>query len=89
MIVEPPSSPGVKPIVAELEPAEALSDVGAAATVRGVVVTVADATASPIDDTARIRIEYGVPLVRPVTTSGLVVDTGLLDCHAPPFTWNW
>ena len=90
MIIEdPPLSPGVNAIVAEPEPAVALSDVGAAAVTRGVVVTVADGTASPMDDTARIRIEYAVPLASPVMVSGLVVAAGLRVCHAPPFTWYW
>jgi len=84
-MLEPPSLPEVKLMVACPEPTVAESDVGAPGVVRGVPVAGPDAAPSPSDVTARTRTKYSVPFVRLEIVNGDVVAP--TDTHEPPFNW--
>ena len=71
-------------ISADLSPAVAAVNVGAAPVTRGVTVFVAEAVPGPSLETARILMLYVVPLVRPVMVSGLSVLAGLLVTQFVP-----
>jgi len=84
-MLEPPSLPAVKVMVACPEPTVADSDVGAPGVVLGVPVAGPDAAPSPSDVTARTRTKYSVPFVRLEIVNGDVVAP--TDTHEPPFNW--
>ena len=82
MIAAPPLLAGApKLIVAEALPAVADTEVGAVGTVAGVTLfDAADAGPVPTELAAVTVNVYAVPLVRPVTTSGLPAP----DALSPP-----
>ena len=63
---------------------DAVAAAGADGTVKGFDNTASDATPLPFTFTARIRVEYTVPFVRPVMTSGDVVTGDTEGVHVVP-----
>ena len=68
----------------------AVAAAGADGTVYGFDRTASDAIPLPFGFTARIRVEYTVPLVRPVMTSGDVVtgDAGAVQVVPPSMEYS-
>ena len=67
-------------------PAVAARLVGASGVVTGVTLTAVEAALLPMMLMARSVTWYGVPLVRPVITSGDVAAAGLRVVHDPPLS---
>ena len=77
-------SPALKFTVALPSPATTLLMVGALGVVAGTTVNEVDAAPSPTAFSAKILTVYVVPFVKPVTSMGLVSDTGLRVVHVDP-----
>ena len=58
------------------EVAVGVSNVGVSAAAKGVTLTSVDGAPDPRELTARRRIEYVVPFVRPEIATGVVVSVG-------------